>query len=172
MDNKDFEAQLLSGSTPTSADGSKKMMVDLLHEKFGADDLVKIKNFTKRKTGWVYSDHKTLKIEQPNEFTRRVWQGQQKVRVLEAGKTIVVPGWEAYVGLVRFYKQYIAEEHSGKMGVMMNSPQDQAEFIEKAFVGVYDPNEPEETKDVKKEVEDDLGLVKKDDKPKDEKPKA
>lgn len=178
MDNKDFEAQLLSGSTPTSADGSKKMMVDLLHEKFGADALVKIKNFTKRKTGWVYSDRTpvenggTFRIEQPNEFTRRVWQGQQKVRVLEAGKTIVVPGWEAYVGLVRFYKQYIAEEHSGKMGVMMNSPQAQAEFIEKAFMGVYDPNEPEETKDVKKEVEDDLGLVKKDDKSKDEKPKA
>ena len=36
-DNKDFEAQLLSGSTPASADGSKKLMVDILHEKFGAD---------------------------------------------------------------------------------------------------------------------------------------
>lgn len=170
-DNKTFEEQLLAGSTGTSTDGSKKLMVELLHEKFGADELVKIKNFTKRKTGWVYSDRKpveqggTFRIEQPNEFTRRVWQGKQKVRVLDPGKTVVVPGWEAYVGLVRFYKQYIAEEHAGKMGVMMNSPKDQLDFVDKAFVGVYDPNEPEEEKDVKKEVEKDLGLV-------DEKPKA
>ena len=165
IDNRSFEEQLLAGSTGTSTDGSKKLMVELLHEKFGADDLVKIKNFTKNKTGWVYSDHKTLKIEQPNEFTRRVWQGEQKVRILEPGKTVVIPGWEAYVGLVRFYKQYISEEHPGKMGIMMNSPKDQMEFVNKAFVGVYDPNEPEEEKDVKKEVEKDLGLV-------DEKPKA
>ena len=164
-DTKDFEAQLLAGSTPSDTDGSKKLMVDLLHERFGADDLVKIKNFTKRVTGWVYSDHKTFRLEQPNEFTRRVWQGEQKTRVLEPGKTVIVPGWEAYVGLVRFYKQYIAEEHSGKMGVMMNSPKEQNDFVSKAFVGIYDPNEPEEEKDVKKEVEKDLGLV-------DEKPKA
>ena len=164
-DTKDFEAQLLAGSTPSDTDGSKKLMVDLLHERFGADDLVKIKNFTKKVTGWVYSDHKTFKLEQPNEFTRRVWQGEQKTRVLEPGKTVIVPGWEAYVGLVRFYKQYIAEEHSGKMGVMMNSPKEQNDFVSKAFVGIYDPNEPEEEKDVKKEVEKDLGLV-------DEKPKA
>ena len=47
----------------------------------------------------------------------------------------------------------------------MNSPKDQEDFINKAFVGIYDPNEPEEVKDVKAEVENDLGLV-------DEKPKA
>lgn len=165
LTDKDFEAQLLAGSNPTAADGSKKLMVDLLHDKFGADDLVKIKNFTKTKTGWVYSDHKTLRIEQPNEYTRRVWQGDQKVRVLNPGQTVIVPGWEAYVGLVRFYKQYISQEFPSKMSVMMNSPESQNEFVEKAFVGVYDPNEPEEEKDVKKEVEKDLGLV-------DEKPKA
>lgn len=164
-DNKDFEAQLLSGSTPSSADGSKKLMIDLLHDKFGADDLVKIKNFTKNKTGWVYSDHKSLRIEQPNEFTRRVWQGEQKVRVLEPGKTVIVPGWEAYVGLVRFYKQYVAETYPNEFGVRMNSPKDQLDFVDKAFLGVYDPNKTEEEKDVKAEVEKDLGLV-------DEKPKA
>lgn len=172
MDNKDFEAQLLAGSTPSSADGSKKLMVDLLHEKFGADALVKIKNFTKRKTGWVYSDRTpvenggTFRIEQPNEFTRRVWQGKQKVRVLEPGQVVIVPGWEAYVGLVRFFKQYVSEEFSGKMSVMMNSPQAQSEFIEKAYMGLYDPNEPEVKVDAKKEVENDLGLVDAKDKPK------
>ena len=165
-DNKDFEAQLLAGSTPSTADGSKKLMVDLLHDKFGADDLVKIKNFTKRKTGWVYSDQRTLKVEQPNEFTRRVWQGKQKVRVLEPGQVVIVPGWEAYIGLVRFFKQYVSEEFSGKMSVMMNSPQAQSEFIEKAYMGLYDPNEPEVKVDAKKEVENDLGLVDAKDKPK------
>ena len=164
-DNRDFEEQLLAGSTPTTADGSKKLMVDLLHDKFGADDLVKIKNFTKNKTGWVYSDQKSLRIEQPNEFTRRVWQGEQKVRVLEPGKTVVVPGWEAYVGLVRFYKQYISETYPNDFGVMLNSPKAQEDFVDKAFVGIYDPNEPEEKVDVKAEVENDLGLV-------NEKPKA
>lgn len=170
-DIKDFEAQLLAGSTPTTGDGSKKLMVDLLHDKFGADALVKIKNFTKKKTGWVYSDRTpvesggTFRVEQPNEFTRRVWQGKQKVRVLEPGKTVIVPGWEAYVGLVRFYKQYIADEFPNEFAVRMNSPKDQNDFISKAFLGVYDPNEPEEKVDVKAEVESDLGLV-------DEKPKT
>jgi hypothetical protein len=168
MDNKNFEAELLasSGVGAVSSDGSKKLMVDLLHDKFGADDLVKIKNFTKRTTGWVYSDRRLLKVEQPNEFTRRVWQGKQKVRVLEPGQVVIVPGWEAYVGLVRFFKQYVAEEFSGKMSVMMNSPQAQSEFIEKAYMGLYDPNEPEVKVDAKKEVENDLGLVDAKDKPK------
>lgn len=164
--NDNFEEQLLAGSnTSTVADGSKKLMVDLLHEKFGADDLVKIKNFTDTKTGWVYSDQKSLRVEQPNEFTRRVWQGEQKVRVLEPGKTVIVPGWEAYVGLVRFYKQYIADKYPNELAVRLNSPHGQEEFINKAFLGVYDPNEPEKEKDAKAEVEKDLGLV-------DEKPKA
>ena len=164
-DNKDFEEQLLAGSASNRADGSKKLMVDLLHEKFGADDLVKVTNFTKKKTGWVYSERKGLIVEQPDEFTRRVWQGEQKVRVLDAGKTVVVPGWEAYVGLVRFFKQWVGDEYPDQLAVRMNSPEAQREFIEKAFTGLYDPNEPEEEKDVKKEVEKDLGLV-------DEKPKA
>ena len=180
MNNDNFEAELLasSGVGTVSTDGSKKLMVDLLHDTFGADDLVKIKNFTNKKTGWVYSDRRLLRVEQPNEFTRRVWQGEQKHRILNPGQTVIVPGWEAYIGLVRFFKQYVAEEYSGKMGVMMNSPQAQMDFISKAFVGIYDPNEAEvenDTKaevekdikkvDAKKEVEDDLGLV-------NEKPKA
>ena len=163
--NTNFEEQLLAGSSPSNTDGAKKLMVDLLHDKFGADDLVKIKNFTKRKTGWVYSDQKTLRVEQPNEFTRRVWQGEQKVRVLEPGQVVIVPGWEAYVGLVRFFKQYTGDEHSDDFGVRVNSPKAQEDFISQAFIGLYDPNEPEEKPDVKAEVEKDLGLV-------DEKPKA
>lgn len=169
--NKEFAEQLLAGSTPTTTDASKKLMVDLLHEKFGADALVKIKNFTRKKTGWVYSDRTpvesggTFRVEQPNEFTRRVWQGEQKVRVVEPGKIVIVPGWEAYIGLVRFFKQWVSDTYPDQMGVKMNSPASQEEFIGKAFMGIYDPNEPEEEKNVKAEVEKDLGLV-------DEKPKA
>lgn len=159
LNDKEFAEQLLAGSTPTAADGSKKLMVDPLHDKFGADDLVKVKNFTNFKTGWVYSDRRTLRVEQPNEYTRRVYQGEQKVRVLNPGDIVIVPGWEAYVGLVRFYKQYVATEFGSKMSVMMNSPESQKEFIDKAFAGIYDPNEPETVVDVKKEVEKDLGLT-------------
>lgn len=161
IDKASLEQELLAGSSASNADGSKKLMVDLLHERFDADDLVKIHNFTSRNTGWVYSDRRGLRIEQPNEFTRRVYQGEQKVRVLGPGETVVIPGWEAYVALVRFFKQYCSEEFSDALGVHMNSPKDQNEFIDKAFIGIYDPNEVEEPKSVKEEVESDLGLVEK-----------
>lgn len=174
ISDAEFEAQLLAGATPSASDGSKRMLIELLQNTFKADDLVKVKNFTKRKTGWVYSNRSLTKIEQVNEFTRRVYQGAQKTRILDAGKTVIVPGWEAYVGLVRFYKQWVQEE--GAIG-QMNSPAKQAEFVSKAFVGLYDPNEAEPEPDVKAEVEKDLGLSTKPDKNedlglKDEKPKA
>ena len=172
VSKKDFEASLLNGTSADPTEGSKKMMADVLHDFFGADDLVKIRNPFKKMYGWVYADHKsaeqggTYKIEQPNEFTRRVWQGQQKSRALEPGEEIIIPGWEAYVAIVRFYKDWLGkEEASGNVAIYMNSPAKQREFINKVFVGVYDPNEPEEKKDVKAEVEHDLGLV-------NEKPKA
>lgn len=166
-DIKELEERLRAGMSPTAvADGSKKLLIDQLYDSFGADDLVKIKNFTNKPTGWVYADRKETKVEQVNEFTRRVYQGGQKVRTLEAGKIIVVPGWEAFVGLQAFFAQYIQDEYPGELAVRMNSPEEQKKFIDKAFVGVYDPNEPEtKEKDVKVEVEKDLGLV-------DEKPKA
>lgn len=160
MSDSDFEAELLNGSSAyATEDGSKQTMIDLIRKKFGADDLVKIKNFTKEKIGWVYSDKKGTVIEQPNEFTRRVYQGDQKVRVINPGQSKVVPGWEAYVGLVRFYKSWVQSENSDKVNVMMNSPMSQKAFLDMAFMGVYDPNEIEEPEeDVKAEVEKDLGL--------------
>lgn len=110
MDNnlstKDFEAQLLAQAQgQTVANDGAKLLVDRLHDLFGADDLVKIKNFTKRRIGWVYCDKTKTRIEQPNEFTRRVWQGEQKARVVEPGKSIIIPGWEAFVALNRFYEK-------------------------------------------------------------------
>lgn len=162
------QLQASIGNSASSSDtGSKKLLIDLLFDKFGADDLVKIKNFMKTPTGWVYSDRKpaeqggTFRIEQPNEFTRRVWQGEQKTRVVKAGDTVVVPGWEAYIGLARFFQQYIEETYPGELSIRMNSPLEQEKFIEKAFAGTYDPNEPEVKPDPKAEVENDLGLVSK-----------
>lgn len=160
------QLQASIGNSASGPDaGSKKLLIDLLFDKFGADDLVKIKNFMKNPTGWVYSDRKpaeqggTFRIEQPNEFTRRVWQGVQKTRVVKAGDTVVVPGWEAYIGLARFFQQYIEETYPGELSIRMNSPLEQEKFIEKAFAGNYDPNEPEVKPDPKAEVEDDLGLA-------------
>lgn len=158
MNEKDFEAQLLAGANPSSDGGSKRALIDILHEKFTGDDLVKIKNFTSRMTGWVYSDRRTVRVEQPNEYTRRVWQGEQKTRVLKPGDTVVVPGWEAYVGLTRFFKQYVQEEYGVGFANKMNSPSEQNAFLGRAFVGLYDPNEEEPEEDVKAEVEKDLGL--------------
>ena len=165
-DIKALEERLRAEMSPAPvANGSKKLLIDQLYDSFGADDLVKIKNFTSKPIGWVYADRRETRVEQVNEFTRRVYQGGQKIRTLEAGKTIIVPGWEAYVGLQTFFAQYVQDEYPGELAVRMNSPEEQAKFIRKAFIGVYDPNEPEEVKDVKAEVENDLGLV-------DEKPKA
>lgn len=162
LSNKELEAQLLASAKgqAVASDGSK-LLLDKMHDLFDADDLVKIKNFTNHKIGWVYCDRKLTRIEQPNEFTRRVWQGDQKARVLDAGKTIIIPGWEAYVALNRFYEDWAINDKGDDRGTYVLSPSMQTEFLDKAFAGVQDINdlnaEPEVV-DVKKEVEDDLGL--------------
>lgn len=168
-EEESFAESLLAGSQPTTG-GSKRIMIETLQDMFGGDDLVIVKNFTKEKVGWVYSDRREVKLEQPNEYTRRVWQGSQKVRVLAPGEEKVVPGWEAYVGLVRFYKQWVQE--NGDL-TLMNSPANQSKFLAMAYKGTYDPNEvvvrdaekdaeKEVEADIKAEVDKDLGLAKDD----------
>lgn len=165
MDNnlstKDFEAQLLAQAQgQTVANDGAKLLVDRLHDLFGADDLVKIKNFTKRRIGWVYCDKSGTRIEQPNEFTRRVWQGPQKARSVEPGKSIIIPGWEAFVALNRFYEDWATNEKADSKVSYVLSGTMQEEFLSQAFGGKVDINDlnSEPVVDVKKEVEDDLGL--------------
>ena len=165
MDNnlstKDFEAQLLAQAQGQSvANDGAKLLVDRLHDLFGADDLVKVNNFTKRIIGWVYCDKSGIRIEQPNEFTRRVWQGPQKARSVEPGKSIIIPGWEAFVALSRFYEDWATHEKADSKVSYVLSGTMQEEFLKQAFSGKVDINDlnAEPEVDVKKEVEDDLGL--------------
>lgn len=162
VSNKEFEAQLLAQAQgQTVANDGAKLLTDRLHDLFGADDLVKVNNFTKRIIGWVYCDKKGTHIEQPNEFTRRVTQGKQKARSLNPGKSIVIPGWEAFVALNRFYEDWAVNEKADSKVSYVLSGVMQQEFLAKAFGGVVDINDlnAEPVVDVKKEVEDDLGLA-------------
>ena len=162
VSNKEFEAQLLAQAQgQTVANDGAKLLVDRLHDLFGADDLVKVKNFTKRIIGWVYCDKAGTRVEQPNEFTRRVWQGQQKARSVNPGKSIIIPGWEAFVALNRFYEDWAVHEKADSKVSYVLSGIMQEELLSQAFGGKVDINDlnSEPVVDVKKEVEDDLGLT-------------
>lgn len=85
-ERKAFEEQLLAGSTPSTVEGSKRTLVDLLHQSFGADELVKIKNFTSRTTGWVYSDHRSVEqggtLELSSRMNSPVGSGRESRRLV------------------------------------------------------------------------------------------
>lgn len=162
VSNKEFEAQLLAQAQgQTVANDGAKLLTDRLHDLFGADDLVKVNNFTKRIIGWVYCDKTGTHVEQPNEFTRRVTQGPQKARSINPGKSIIVPGWEAFVAFNRFYEDWATHEKADSKVSYVLSGTMQEEFLNKAFGGKVDINDlnAEPVVDVKKEVEDDLGLT-------------
>lgn len=162
VSNKDFEAQLLAQAQGQAvANDGAKLLTDRLHDLFGADDLVKVNNFTKRIIGWVYCDKTGTHVEQPNEFTRRVTQGPQKARSINPGKSIIVPGWEAFVAFNRFYEDWATHEKADSKVSYVLSGVMQQEFLDKAFGGIVDINDlnAEPVVDVKKEVEDDLGLT-------------
>ena len=79
-----------------------------------------------------------------------------------SGQSVVIPGWEAYIGLTRFYKQWCQKEEQGKLTVAMSSPVYFQRFMGLVFDGVYDPNEGQSTNvelDARTALEHDLGLV-------------
>lgn len=150
-------------------EGARMPLRERLQAMFRGDDLVRVKNFTTYKVGWVYSDPKDIEVEQPDKVTRRIngiGKGYQRARILKPGEIKIIPGWEAYVGLVRFFKDYVQHEFEGKsLQGAINSYEEQAKFIKKAYLGVYDPNEDtkeEEKKTAKEELDSDLGLTSKD----------
>ena len=154
------------GGMENGAGSARRSLRERLQDMFRGDDLVKIKNFTSYSVGWVYSDPKDINVEQPDKITRRITgigRDYQKARVLKPGETKVVPGWEAYVGLVRFFKDYAQHEFKGEtLQGAMNSYEEHTKFIEKAYLGVYDPNadaEKEEKLTAKEELDKDLGLT-------------
>ena len=163
--------QLLSGSSPNVANGGAggRMTIDeVLHTYFDPTDLVRIKNPFEFDTGWAYSDPKDIVIEQPNAETRRVYgigidkntgKNYQKTRLLHAGESLVLQGWEAYVGLTRFFKQWAMTEHDPQS---INDMSLFRKFMTLVYDGIYDPNETNKVVDdttARVALENDLGLT-------------
>lgn len=157
--------ELLAGTSPAlatdvNAQGSRKNLLDTLHEMFRPTAMVVIKNFTDFDTGWVYSNPDELVIEQPDKYTRRNYPGKPHARVLRTGDKIVVQGWEAYIGLVRFFKQYAQIKGKPNISAFMNSQAEHRKFLEKAYGGIFDPNNGmAEEVDARTALENDLGLT-------------
>lgn len=167
MDNTQLTAeqllqQQLGGNGST--DGVRRPLMERLHDKFRGDDIITIKNPFDFDTGWVYSDPKDIQITQPDKYTQRIdgiGQGYQKARILKAGKSIRIPGWEGYIAIVRFFKDWCQRNHQSGLSAAMNSEPLQNEFVDKVYGGIYDPNADEIVEEkvaAKKELEDDLGL--------------
>ena len=163
---------LLDGSSPepntVNAGAGGRMTIDeSLHQYFAPTDLVTIKNPFNFDTGWVYSDPKDIRIEQPSPETRRVYgigRKYQKTRILHAGESVVVQGWEGYVGLTRFFKQWVQMEYTGeRLSGAMNSPLVFQKFMDKVYDGIFDPNASNKVVDsddaARVALENDLGLT-------------
>ena len=184
MNNQELtiEQQLEQELNQSVADQSTKSRVflDLLHETFGPDDLVQIHNFTDRAIGYIYSDRGSLRVESNGEMVRRVYPGMRKSRIIRAGTTVTVQGWEAYIGLDNFFKQWV-QDSGQALAISINSPEIQRKFLKLAYAGLFDPNvlvdttknknkkeatQSTEEKTVEEKIEeqvadsvDDLGLV-------------
>lgn len=155
MENN-IEEQIAARMNGGVAPQNIKTISELLNGKFSPDEMVTIKNTTDKTTFWVYSDRKETTIDQVDKYTQHVQQGPQKYRKLEPNETLVIPGWEAHVALTQIFKEHM--QATGRTS-SINSPAAQAEFLAKAFIGIYDPNKKaEKPKSVKAEVDEDLGL--------------
>lgn len=160
--------QLLSGSSPelnnsNGGAGGRMTIDEILHTYFAPTDLVRIKNPFDFNTGWVYSDPKDIRVEQPSAETRRVYgvgREFQKTRILHAGESVVLQGWEAYIGLTRFFKQWAQITRDPQA---MNNMVYFREFMTKVYDGIYDPNASnkvvETDEDARAALENDLGLT-------------
>lgn len=123
----------------TNISSSAKSMREYLDDHFSGSDLVTIKNFMDVDTGWVFADPKKERIEQPDKSTRRVYHADREAKVLKPGQTITIPGWQAYVALNRMWKHY-AQLQGAQTGVTLLSTVEMSKFVEKAYLGIFDPN--------------------------------
>lgn len=160
-------AKILSGADPQASNanggaGGRATIDEMLHDYFPPTEIVRVRNPFNHDTGWAYSDPKDIKIEQPSEETRRVYgigRGFQKVRILHAGEDIVIPGWEAYIGLTRMFKAWVQENDDVRN---MNNTLKFKGFMDVAFMGIYDPNQGRNnptTISMEEQLENDLGLI-------------
>ena len=160
--------QLLAGSSPdlntvNGGAGGRMTIDEMLHSYFAPTDMVTVKNPFDFDTGWVYADPKDLRIEQPSAETRRVYgigREFQKTRLLHAGESLVLQGWEAYIGLTRFFKQWVMQKYNPQS---INDMQLFQKFMSMVYGGIFDPNAQNnnvvDDVSAREALENDLGLA-------------
>lgn len=139
------ESLLQNASRTTSTDN--KSLREILADEFKGTNLITIKNVLSHDFGWVYTDPEEEDVQQPDSATRRVFFGEPKARVLKAGETVTIQGWEGYIALTRMYKEMVQEGNN--ISVEMGSTMKMREFLSEAFLGKFNPNEVTGTKKAK-----------------------
>lgn len=143
MDNKTQQndlltaEQLLRGAEISPAAGVS--MGEKLHNMFRRNDLVRIKNIDDKPSGYVFVNPDDELVERPDKATRRVTPGKPQAVVLQSGETKVVPGWQAYIALDRMWKEY-AQRRSSAERNMISDDAERDVFLDRSFLGVFDPN--------------------------------
>lgn len=143
MDNKTQQndlltaEQLLRGAEIAPAAGVS--LGEKLHSMFRRNDLVRIKNIDDKPSGYVFVNPDDELVERPDRATRRVTPGKPQAVVLQSGETKVVPGWQAYIALDRMWKEY-AQRRSSAERNMISDDAERDVFLDKSFLGVFDPN--------------------------------
>lgn len=133
----DLEASLLQGAR--GVQNNTENMLERLAKTFKPIDLVTIRNVLPEPFGWVYTDPSETTITQPDSATRRVEFGAPKASSLDVDGTKTIPGWQAYIALERMWKAY-AQLDIEKISFVLTSSQEMDAFLDKAFVGVFDPD--------------------------------
>jgi len=136
--DKTLTAEALLAGAKTTKD-AKKTFREKLADLFSGNDLVTIKNTLGVKSGYVYTDPKDEQVSQPDRVTRRVEFGDPKAVIMEADETKTVPGWQAYIALGRWFKEY-AQQDPANLVIILASDAEQNAFIKRSYLGIFDPN--------------------------------
>lgn len=126
---------------------SSVSMGEKLHDLFKRSDLVRIKNIDDKPSGYIFVNPDDEVAEQPNPATRRVTPGKPQAVVLQPGEVKVVPGWQSYIALDRMWKEY-AQRRSSAERNMISDDAARDVFLDKSFLGVFDPNAVNEARPV------------------------
>lgn len=151
MDSKEQQNDLLTAEqllkeaeiTPVAG----VSMGEKLHSMFRRNDLVRIKNIDDKPSGYVFVNPDDELVERPDRATRRVTPGKPQAVVLQPGETKVVPGWQAYIALDRIWKEYAQRRSSAEQSLISDDVA-RDEFLDKSFLGLFDPNQVNEAQPV------------------------
>lgn len=137
---------------------SSMSMGEKLHGLFRRSDLVRIKNIDDKPSGYIFVNPDDEVAEQPNPATRRVTPGKPQAVVLQPGEVKVIPGWQAYIALDRMWKEY-AQRRSNAERNMISDDAARDVFLDKSFLGVFDPNAVNEARPVTSDTPETVETV-------------